>query len=345
MNSTNSTNSANFHDWLISVSSYMTWDAAHHKHIIDTLERVTTGECKRLMIFMPPRHGKSELVTVRYAAWRLKQKPEMNVIIGSYNQRLANRFSRKIKTVLCDDTQMHNAECTMHNGKSERTVTTSQDKNEQNTSPISNTGRVLDDPPSADSDCALCTVHSAFPFVRPRFKNSEAEWETRTGGGLRAVGVGSGVTGFGANLIIVDDPVKSRAEAESIKYRERVWDWFNDDLYTRLEPNGQIILIQTRWHEDDLAGRLLADENSGEWTVINLPAIAEEFKQEFKQDGQDKQDEMKELPCIEAADHPVYPVHPVNILRRDEIGRTVGDALWPARFNVQHLENTKEKIG
>jgi predicted phage terminase large subunit-like protein len=92
------------------------------------------------------------------------------------------------------------------------------------------------------------------------------------------VGVGSGVTGFGASLIVVDDPVKSRAEAESETYRDKVWDWFNDDLYTRLEPDGAIILIQTRWHEDDLAGRLLKEMNEGgeHWDVVNLPALCEE---------------------------------------------------------------------
>src|SRR5205823_1580955 len=90
-----------------------------------------------------------------------------------------------------------------------------------------------------------------------RRTNSAAEWETPEGGGVRAVGVGSGVTGYGASLIIIDDPIKSRAQAQSETWRERVWDWFNDDLTTRLEPDAAIILIQTRWHEDDLAGRLL----------------------------------------------------------------------------------------
>ncbi len=98
------------------------------------------------------------------------------------------------------------------------------------------------------------------------------------GGGLRAVGVGSGVTGFGANLIIIDDPVKSRAEAESQTYRDNLYNWFNDDIYTRLEPDGSIVLIQTRWHEDDLAGRLLREsqeEGAEKWEVISLPAVAE----------------------------------------------------------------------
>ena len=80
----------------------MKWGWPHLRIVQEYLELVTKGEVKRLMIFMPPRHGKSELVTVRYAAKRLADDPTMNVIIGSYNQRLANRFSRKVRRVLAD---------------------------------------------------------------------------------------------------------------------------------------------------------------------------------------------------------------------------------------------------
>jgi predicted phage terminase large subunit-like protein len=106
------------------------------------------------------------------------------------------------------------------------------------------------------------------------------------------------VTGFGANLLVIDDPVKNRAQAVSETFRRRVWDWYKDDLYTRLEPDGSIVLIQTRWHEDDLAGRLLR-ENLDDWTIINLPALSEppasaggQFaaETELKQDAQDIQD-------------------------------------------------------
>jgi len=120
--------------------------------------------------------------------------------------------------------------------------------------------------------------------------NSVAEWETPEGGGVRAVGVGAGITGYGANLIIIDDPTRSRADANSANYREKVWDWFNDDVTTRLEPDGKMILIQTRWHEDDLAGRLLKqmNEEGGEhWEVIDLPALATPPKK-------DKSDKSKE---------------------------------------------------
>lgn len=93
-------------------------------------------------------------------------------------------------------------------------------------------------------------------------------------GGLDAMGVGGGVTGKGGQIIIIDDPVKSREEAESETYRDKVWDWYRDDLYTRREPHGAIILIMTRWHLDDLAGRLLRTEPD-KWRVLNLPAIDE----------------------------------------------------------------------
>ena len=99
-----------FKEWLKRVSPGMTWEWKHQVYIYKRLKRVTDGDCKRLMIFLPPRHGKSELVTVRYAAWRLKQDPSMRVIIGSYNQTLANNFSRGIKRVLCEDHELSRGE-------------------------------------------------------------------------------------------------------------------------------------------------------------------------------------------------------------------------------------------
>jgi predicted phage terminase large subunit-like protein len=205
-----------FQEWIRTKPGSWTWDWKHQLYLYGRLDRVTAGETKRLMILMPPRHSKSETVTVRYTAWRMIRDTQMNVIIGSYNQRLANRFSRKIR-------------------------------------------KLVDGPIALSKD-----------------RKAASEWETKAGGSLCAVGVGAGVTGFGADLIVIDDPVKNRSEAESKAYRENTWDWFNDDIYTRLEPGAAIILIQTRWHEDDLAGRLLTDmKNGGEqWEVISLPALS-----------------------------------------------------------------------
>ena len=167
------------------------------------------------MLFMPPRHGKSEMVTVRYAAWALEQDQSRRVIIGAYSQTLANKFSRKVRKIARERVAI----------SKERTA--------------------VDD------------------------------WETESGGGLRAVGVGAGVAGMGGDLIIIDDPVKNRKEAASQTYRDTVYDWFTDDLYTRQEPGAAIVLIMTRWHEDDLAGRILASEVGADWETIKLPAIAD----------------------------------------------------------------------
>ncbi len=307
-----------FHAWLKHVTPNYDWDAKHHKYICEQLAKVDSGEITRLMINVPPRHGKSELVTVRYAAWTLKNDPSKNVIIGSYGQSLANRFSRKIKRVLGDDwvlrktsdsansppyqggvaaasadgvvlgqgiepCQFMENNATVTFTASSSFITSGCKAGSTDTSRRHAGGTVVAGEGSCvpvgggEQDARPPVEECPFPFVTSRPKNTEAEWETSKGGGLRAVGVGAGVTGFGADLIIIDDPVKSRAEAESRAHREAVWDWFNDDLYTRLEPDGKIILIQTRWHEDDLAGRLLRQMHEGEgeeWTVVNLPAIA-----------------------------------------------------------------------
>jgi hypothetical protein len=262
------------HAWLKRVSPGMNWDWRHLRYICEQLERVTTGDCKRLMIFLPPRHGKSELVSVRYAAWRIARDPSLNVILGSYNQRLADRFSRKVRRVLADDADIRLKElaATRPSG-ADACPPEDPDLRTSETSRCSSCSCCGSKP----SNGSRSGVDRHSPFSR-RPANSVSEWETREGGTFRAVGVGAGVTGFGAGLVVIDDPVKSRAEAESETYRDRVWEWFNDDLYTRLEPDGAIILIQTRWHEDDLAGRLLREQQDGgeQWTVINLPALAEE---------------------------------------------------------------------
>lgn len=218
-----------FSDWLIATQTgRLKWTFDYQKRIYAALDGITRAQQRRLMLFMPPRHGKSEMVTVRYAAWRLLRDPHLRIVIASYSQKLASSFSRKVRSI------------------------------------YTNTPYV-----EPDSDLVV---------------NAVDEWETKSGGGVKAVGVGAGITGFGADLIIIDDPVKSRAEAESKNQRDNVWEWFTDDLTTRLEVDGSIILIQTRWHEDDLAGRLLARAESDtellskkdRWKVVSMPAIANE---------------------------------------------------------------------
>lgn len=94
-------------------------------------------------------------------------------------------------------------------------------------------------------------------------------------GGVLSVGVGAGLTGRPADLIVIDDPIKDRKEADSDTYRTNVWEWWTDVASTRLAPGASVVLILTRWHEDDLAGRLKAAEDGHLWRVINIPAQAE----------------------------------------------------------------------
>lgn len=131
-------------------------------------------------------------------------------------------------------------------------------------------------------------------------------------GGMVTAGVGGAITGRGANLLVIDDPVKNSEEADSEVYREKVWRWWTSTAYTRLEPNGSALLIMTRWHDDDLAGRLLRqDENEPDgdpWEVVNLPAIAE-------------------------AGEP------------DALNRKEGEALWPERWGLTHLKAIMARVG
>jgi predicted phage terminase large subunit-like protein len=157
------------------------------------------------------------------------------------------------------------------------------------------------------------------------------------------------VTGYGAGLIVIDDPVKSRAEAESQTYRDNIWDWFNDDLYTRLEPNGAIILIQTRWHEDDLAGRLLreaAEEGGEQWEVVNLPALAEGA--ELRNADRGSRNEEKDVTTNghEETRKDLTTTNPHSAIRiphsKDPLGRPPGEALCAPSATTKPLSKSSD---
>jgi predicted phage terminase large subunit-like protein len=117
-----------------------------------------------------------------------------------------------------------------------------------------------------------------FGFGLAADSGAAGRWTNQRGGEFYAVGVDGSVTGRRADLGIIDDPVKGRAEADSATSREHTWEWFKADFWTRLKPNAAMIYIGTRWHDDDLAGRLLQEMKSGgeQWEVISIPAIAKE---------------------------------------------------------------------
>lgn len=196
--------------------------APHHALIAEKLEAVERGEIKRLMILMPPRHGKSELASRRFPAWFIGRNAGKQIIAASYNSDLANDFGREVRNIV---------------GSPEFLA-------------------LFDAALSEDSRAAN-------------------RWHTNEGGMYVAAGVGTAVTGRGADILLIDDPFKDREEADSELRRQRVWDWYTSTAYTRLMPGGAIVLINTRWHDDDLSGRLIEAQGEGgdQWDILSLPAI------------------------------------------------------------------------
>lgn len=114
---------------------------------------------------------------------------------------------------------------------------------------------------------------------------SVSEWQLAgADGGVYSTGIGGGLTGRPADLMIIDDPIKDRKEADSKVYRDRVWEWWTDTASTRLAPGAPVVLILTRWHHDDLAGRLMAAEDGHLWRVINIPAEADHRPERDEED-------------------------------------------------------------
>lgn len=221
-----------------------------YPHLVYLAERI--GEKLvhggRYIINMPPRHGKSELLSHWLPTWFLEVNPELRVIITSYEHNIATDFGRKVRDSFNSDELWTNVK---------------QDVRAAN------------------------------------------RWHTHEGGGLVTAGVDSALTGRGGQLILIDDPYKNWLQAQSPAYRKKVIDWFKSTLYTRKEPNATIILIQTRWHQNDLTG-WLENEHSDNWEKICLPALAEDD---------------------------------------DPLGRNQGQALCSERYDETELAEIKQGVG
>jgi len=202
------------------------WDARHFRAMQARLDQVTAGDIKRLYFQIPIRHGKTEQNTIGYASYRLALDPTTRVLVCSYNQRRAEKFSRQIRFL----------------------------------------ARTMGVAISSERDAA-------------------SEWETDAGGGVQAVGAGVGVASVNADLIIIDDPIGSRDDAESQAKRDRVWDWLTNDILARCEPRTAVVMTMSRWHQDDPAGRLL-DQHAGRWVVLDLPGRAEENDPLGREEGE-----------------------------------------------------------
>lgn len=242
-----------------------------HEEICSELDAfladVVAGRSPRLMLTMPPRHGKSELASRRFPAYALGRYPDLSVISTSYAADLSSRMNRDVQRVIDSPEYRELFPGTALYGKNIRTV---------------GNGSYL-----RNSDIFEVVGHA---------------------GCYRSAGVGGGITGMGGHIVIVDDPFKDRASADSPTIRQNVWDWYTSTLYTRLAPGGGVLIINTRWHMADLSGRLLEAAARGEgdhWRVVNFPAIATE----------------------------------------DELHRRAGEALHPERYPLEQLLAIKKALG
>jgi predicted phage terminase large subunit-like protein len=242
-----------------------------HALIAEALDAVVHGQVRRLMIFAPPQHGKSQLASVHLPAYWLARRPEDPVILCSYAASLAESKSRQA-----------------------RQVVESQE-----------------------------FVELFSGIVTRRDSRAVDHWELDGHkGGLLAAGVGGPITGHGARLGIIDDPVENWEAAQSQVMRDKVWEWYRTTFRTRIWEGGAVVLIMTRWHEDDLAGRLL-QEQRGDWLVLRLPALAE------TQEERGANNARIGLPTGAA----------------DPLGRAPGEPLCPQRFSKAALEQLRRDVG
>lgn len=227
------------------------------------IERVERNEDVRLLVEVPPRHGKSALISTLLPAWTLG-RDAWPVICASYGSTLAEEFSQKCRDIVG-----------------------------------SKTYRII------------------FPSARPNPDSTSKElWKTLNGGQYRATGVSGTLTGLGGKLLLCDDPFKDRLDADSVTIRENVWRWWQSTFYTRREGKTGVVLLNTRWHMDDLTGRLLEQQSILEdndirnkmtpWERFTFPAIAE-----------------------------------VDEYIDGELFRKQGEVLWPEKFSIDDLEKTR----
>ena len=184
------------------------------------LLRLADGRNDRLIWTMPPQEGKSQRISRFLPLWLLLRNPDLRIAIVSYEDRIARRWGRAIRTDILTHPEL-----------------------------------------------GLTVRHDT---------SAAYEWQLDGhDGGVITTGIGGALTGRPVDVLIIDDPVKGRAEADSEAYRAAAWDWWTETGSTRLAPGAPVVLLMTRWHEDDLAGRLLASESRDEWVYVNIPAIAD----------------------------------------------------------------------
>ena len=269
-------NPLSFREFVTKVDPKFRW-YSHCEKLAAVLQKVADGALKRLMVFMPPRHGKSQLISRLFTAYFLYRYPWRWVSINSYGSALADTLSNNAR----DFYKAAGGKC------------------------------------RDDSD-------------------SKKLWVTPEDGGMFAAGVGGAITGRGFHLGVIDDPIKNAEESLSETIREKQKDWYGSTFYTREEPwsetdpDGAIIVVLTRWNEDDLAGWLLGQERSDDdedwerWHVVSMEAIKTELPPDLPETCTLEPDER-------AAGEALCPERrPLEKLRR--IAKKIGAYFWGALF-------------
>ena len=242
----------------------------------------------RLMILMPPQHGKSQIASRNFPAWLLGLLPDSHIILTSYGESLATRHSRFIRDQIVDERYQ-----AIFGTKSNKMV-----------------------PVELSSD-----------------SRSTENWDLARPyrGGVKAAGVGGGITGLPAHLFIIDDPFKNREEAASEARRELVDDWYKSSSRTRLRPNAGVVIFHTRWHPDDLAGRLMqkmvSEPLASQWDIVCLPGLAID---EYPASVEEQRKKMRDG---------------IYVPLSDPLGRKPGEALCPEWYNAEWLLSTRADVG
>lgn len=242
---------------------YVNW---HHRILCDYLDKFVSREIENLAVFMPPRTGKSELISRKLPAYIFGINPDAEIIAASYGSDLAKRFNRDVQRVIDSPEYRELFPQTRLFGKNVR------------------------------SDAGGSYLRNSDIFEIVGYK-----------GVYRSAGIGGAIMGMGGQYILLDDTVKNRAEANSPTYRQNQWDWFASTAFTRRDKGAGILMTVTRWHMDDLAGRIMQLAQSGdigEWVVLSFPAIAGD-----------------------------------KLHRLDP--RAPGEALWPSKFDLNELQKIR----
>lgn len=264
-----------------------------HQDICRRLERfmrdVEAKKSPRLLLCMPPRHGKSTLTSNFFPPWLLGHHPNWEIIAASHTQSLALKFSGFIRDLLRDP-----------------------------------------------------AYQAMFPdtLLNPDSQSKEA-WDTTARGGYLAAGIGTGITGRGAHVLIIDDPVKDMEAADSVTIRDNTWEWYTSTAYTRLAPGGGVLGILTLWNEDDWGGRIIEISESGNgdiFEIVRYPAINEGYAEVLHSDERT----IIQVPVTYSVEKGGAKTRdPIVVPEGHTLIRAPDSALHPDRYNLEALLSIK----